>query len=48
VQIVRATADGLRAAQDVVRPVAEVEGLPLHAAALDRAIEAIDAAEAAA
>jgi histidinol dehydrogenase len=47
-QIVRATGDGLRAAREIVRPVARVEGLPLHAAALDRAVEAIDAAEAAA
>jgi histidinol dehydrogenase len=46
VQIVRATAEGLRAARNVVRPVAGVEGLPLHAAALDRAVEAIDAAGA--
>jgi histidinol dehydrogenase len=34
VQIVRATAEGLRGAAEVVGPLARVEGLPLHAAAV--------------
>ena len=38
IQVVRATGDGLRAARDVVGPLARVEGLPLHVAALDAAV----------
>jgi histidinol dehydrogenase len=34
VQIVRATAEGLRGAAEIVGPLAGVEGLPLHAAAV--------------
>ena len=34
VQFVRATPDGVREAADVVGPIARVEGLPLHAAAV--------------
>lgn len=34
VQVVRASADGVRRAAEVVGPLARVEGLPLHAAAL--------------
>jgi histidinol dehydrogenase len=34
-QIVRASREGTRAARDVVGPIARIEGLPLHAAALD-------------
>jgi len=37
-QIVRATQDGVAAAADVVGPIARVEGLPLHAAAVERAV----------
>jgi histidinol dehydrogenase len=33
-QVVRASADGVRRAADVVGPLARVEGLPLHAAAV--------------
>ena len=35
-QIVRATPDGVAAAAEVVGPIARVEGLPLHAAAVER------------
>ena len=38
-QIVRATAAGAAAAARVVGPIARVEGLPLHAAAAERALE---------
>jgi histidinol dehydrogenase len=38
-QIVRATAAGAEAAARVVGPIARVEGLPLHAAAAERALE---------
>jgi histidinol dehydrogenase len=37
VQIVRATPDGVAAAAEVAAPIARVEGLPLHAAAVERA-----------
>ena len=33
-QVVRASADGARRAADIVGPLARVEGLPLHAAAV--------------
>ncbi len=36
-QVVRASAQGAAAAADVVGPIARVEGLPLHAAAAERA-----------
>ena len=39
-QIVRATPAGVAAAAEVVGPIARVEGLPLHAAALERAVAA--------
>jgi len=39
-QIVRATPDGVAAAAEVVGPIARVEGLPLHAAAVERAVAA--------
>jgi histidinol dehydrogenase len=39
-QIVRATPDGVAAAAGVVGPIARVEGLPLHAAAVERAVTA--------
>ena len=35
-QIVRASAEGLRAAAAVVGPLAGIEGLPFHAAAVAR------------
>ena len=35
VQIVRATADGVRRAREIAIPLARAEGLPLHAAALE-------------
>ena len=42
IQVVRATADGVAAAREIVGPLARVEGLPLHAAALDgRVAEAV-------
>lgn len=37
-QIVRATPDGVAAAAEVVGPIARVEGLPLHAAAVERTV----------
>jgi histidinol dehydrogenase len=37
-QVVRATPDGVAAARGIVGPLARVEGLPLHAAALDRRV----------
>jgi histidinol dehydrogenase len=41
-QVVRASADGIAAARGIVGPLARVEGLPLHAAALDvRVAEAV-------
>jgi histidinol dehydrogenase len=46
-QIVRARPEGVRSAREVVAPLASVEGLPRHAAALDRAVAVLDAAEAA-
>jgi histidinol dehydrogenase len=39
-QVVRATAAGAAAAAGVVGPIARVEGLPLHAAAAERVLEA--------
>jgi histidinol dehydrogenase len=39
-QVVRITPDGVRQAADVVRPLAGVEGLPLHAASVDAVLEA--------
>jgi len=39
-QIVRATPAGVAAAAEVVGPLARVEGLPLHAAAVERAVTA--------
>lgn len=39
-QIVRATPDGVAAAAEVVGPIARVEGLPLHAAAVAYAVSA--------
>jgi hypothetical protein len=35
VQLVRATAAGVEAARAIAGPLARVEGLPLHAAALE-------------
>ena len=46
-QVVRADADGLRRARTVVAPLAAAEGLPRHAEAVERAVAALDAAEAA-
>ncbi|HEU0336337.1 MAG TPA: histidinol dehydrogenase [Gaiellaceae bacterium] len=43
IQVVRATADGIRAARQVVEPLARVEGLPFHAAALQPASRAASA-----
>jgi histidinol dehydrogenase len=37
-QVVRASADGVRRAAEVVAPIARVEGLPLHAAAVSGAV----------
>jgi histidinol dehydrogenase len=37
-QVVRATEAGIRTAREVVEPLARVEGLPLHAAALGSAV----------
>lgn len=42
-QIVRATAAGAAAAALVVGPIARAEGLPLHAAAAERALERVSA-----
>ena len=39
-QVVRLTSEGVRRAAGVVEPLARVEGLPLHAAAIARAAEA--------
>ncbi len=39
-QVVRATPAGVAAAADVVGPIARAEGLPLHAAAVERAVAA--------
>jgi histidinol dehydrogenase len=39
-QVVRATETGIRAAREVVEPLARVEGLPLHAAALGPSVRA--------
>jgi len=39
-QIVRATPDGVAAAAAVVGPIARIEGLPLHAAAVESAVRA--------
>ena len=38
-QVVRATAAGIAAAARVIGPIARAEGLPLHAAAAERALE---------
>jgi histidinol dehydrogenase len=38
VQVVRVSPDGLRMAAEVVGPLARVEGLPLHAASVERAL----------
>jgi histidinol dehydrogenase len=39
-QIVRATPEGIAAAAAVVGPIARIEGLPLHAAAVESAVRA--------
>jgi histidinol dehydrogenase len=43
IQVVRATAEGIAAARQVVEPLARVEGLPFHAAALQPASRAAGA-----
>jgi histidinol dehydrogenase len=47
IQVVRATDEGIRAARRVVEPIARVEGLPLHAAALQHGPRAAGAETAA-
>jgi histidinol dehydrogenase len=46
-QVVRATEAGIRTARGIVEPLARVEGLPLHAAALEPAVRAHGAETAA-